>query len=159
VVPEAPQADVRQGLALGRNGTTRRTELNLGVPAHRIQTDLQSLLDDATYWRDNGVFDVIEQATRLHHRAVFIHPFLNGNGRSSKLEPPSSLGRKKRLAMKAWSGKSISRRFGGRMTGISDHSLISTENTQRPERESPQFDFRTFWQTAGTGCLPFPADS
>ena len=65
-------------------GTTRSTELNLGVPAHRIQTDLQSLLDDATYWRDHRVYDAIEQATRLHHRAVFIHPFLNGNGRWSR---------------------------------------------------------------------------
>ena len=62
-------------------GTTRTTELNLGVPAHRIQTDLQALLDDAAYWREHHVYDVIEQATRLHHRAVFIHPFLNGNGR------------------------------------------------------------------------------
>src|SRR4051812_12252073 len=66
-------------------GTTRRTELNLGVPAHRIQTDLQSLLDDAAYWRDHAAFDVIEQASRLHHRAVYVHPFLNGNGRWSRL--------------------------------------------------------------------------
>ena len=66
-------------------GTTRITELNPGVPAHRIQTDLQSLLDDALYWRDNEVFDVVEQAARLHHRAVYVHPFLNGNGRWSRL--------------------------------------------------------------------------
>ena len=29
--------------------------------------------------------DIIEQVTRLHHRAVVIHPFLNGNGRWSRL--------------------------------------------------------------------------
>lgn len=66
-------------------GTTRTTELNLGVPVHRIRTDLQSLLDDAACWRDNEVFDVVEQASRLHHRAVYIHPFANGNGRWSRL--------------------------------------------------------------------------
>lgn len=66
-------------------GTARTTELNLGVPVHRIRTDLQSLLDDAAYWRDNEVFDVVEQASRLHHRVVYIHPFANGNGRWSRL--------------------------------------------------------------------------
>jgi Fic family protein len=29
--------------------------------------------------------NLIEQAARLHHRAVFIHPFLNGNGRWARM--------------------------------------------------------------------------
>lgn len=29
--------------------------------------------------------DLIEQAVRLHHRAVQIHPFENGNGRWSRM--------------------------------------------------------------------------
>ena len=28
---------------------------------------------------------ILEQAVRLHHRAVVIHPFINGNGRWSRM--------------------------------------------------------------------------
>lgn len=38
-----------------------------------------------TIWEQNKSFDVIEIASRLHHRAVQIHPFLNGNGRWSRM--------------------------------------------------------------------------
>jgi Fic-DOC domain mobile mystery protein B len=66
-------------------GTRRSSELNLGVPVHRIDIDLQNLLDDLAYWRERNEMSRIEQAARLHHRAVQIHPFLNGNGRWSRL--------------------------------------------------------------------------
>jgi len=51
-------------------GQNRTTELNLGVPPHRIDVDLQNLLDDLAYWRDKGEMDTLEQVARLHHRAV-----------------------------------------------------------------------------------------
>jgi Fic-DOC domain mobile mystery protein B len=66
-------------------GTRRVTELNVGVPAYRIETDLQTLLDDLEFWRKNPGMDHIEQAARLHHRAVQVHPFVNGNGRWSRM--------------------------------------------------------------------------
>jgi Fic-DOC domain mobile mystery protein B len=66
-------------------GRKRTTELNLGVPSYRIDVDLQILMDDLSYWREKREIDVIEQAARLHHGAVFIHPFLNGNGRWARL--------------------------------------------------------------------------
>jgi Fic-DOC domain mobile mystery protein B len=66
-------------------GVIRRVELNLGVEACRIQTDLQSLLDDIAYWREHPSMDLIEQSARLHHRAVAIHPFENGNGRWARM--------------------------------------------------------------------------
>lgn len=67
-------------------GTVRTTEKNLGVPSWRIQTDLQTLLDDLTCWdREEMDIDIMEQAVRLHHRAVYIHPFENGNGRWARL--------------------------------------------------------------------------
>lgn len=66
-------------------GQRRRCELNLGVPHYRIEVDLQNLLDDLRYWKQNASMPVAEQAARLHHRAVVIHPFLNGNGRWSRL--------------------------------------------------------------------------
>jgi Fic-DOC domain mobile mystery protein B len=66
-------------------GTPRKVELNLGVPAYRIRTDLQTLFDDLAFWREHLGMDLIEQAARLHHRAVAIHPFLNGNGRWARM--------------------------------------------------------------------------
>jgi Fic-DOC domain mobile mystery protein B len=66
-------------------GTPRQTELNLGVPAYRIRQDLHQLFEDLPYWRETKSMDLIEQSTRLHHRAVFIHPFLNGNGRWARM--------------------------------------------------------------------------
>jgi len=66
-------------------GQKRTTGLNLGVPTHQIDVELKALMDDLAYWRKTGELDIIEQVTRLHHRAVVIHPFLNGNGRWSRL--------------------------------------------------------------------------
>jgi len=66
-------------------GVCRTVELNIGLPFHQINMQLQSLLDDLIYWRDQTQMPVIEQASRLHHRSVLIHPFLNGNGRWSRL--------------------------------------------------------------------------
>jgi Fic-DOC domain mobile mystery protein B len=66
-------------------GKRRNTELNLGAPVHRAEPMLQTLLDDMAYWRDNKVMPLLEQAARLHHRAVFIHPFQNGNGRWARM--------------------------------------------------------------------------
>jgi Fic family protein len=33
----------------------------------------------------DDTYDLIERAARLHHRAVQIHPFQNGNGRWSRM--------------------------------------------------------------------------
>lgn len=65
-------------------GATRTTNLNLGVPWHQVQDRLQNLCEDLTYWQKHWP-DFFEQAAHLHHRAVQIHPFLNGNGRWSRL--------------------------------------------------------------------------
>ena len=65
-------------------GETRTTDLNLGVPWHQVTTQLQDLCDNLTYWETHWP-DIVEQAAHLHHQAVQIHPFLNGNGRWSRL--------------------------------------------------------------------------
>ena len=66
-------------------GTKRLTELNIGLPAPQIDINLQNLLDDLHHWSGKTPMPILEQAARLHHRAVLIHPFLNGNGRWSRL--------------------------------------------------------------------------
>lgn len=56
----------------------------IGVPAHQIREELGKLIGDLLFWK-KSTMDITEQAVRLHHRAVWIHPFLNGNGRWSRM--------------------------------------------------------------------------
>jgi Fic-DOC domain mobile mystery protein B len=66
-------------------GKIRKVELNFGVKAYQVSSELKKLVDDLNFWQTNKTFDIIEIASRLHHRAVVIHPFLNGNGRWSRM--------------------------------------------------------------------------
>ena len=66
-------------------GKIRQVKLSIGVKAYVISTEIKKLVDDLEFWEKNRSFDVIEIASRLHHRAVHIHPFLNGNGRWSRM--------------------------------------------------------------------------
>ena len=63
-------------------GELRKTDLNLGVAWHHVETQLYSLLQNLPYWK---AMSLVEQAARLHHGAVAIHPFQNGNGRWSRM--------------------------------------------------------------------------
>ena len=65
-------------------GSVRTTVTNIGVAPQQIEIALQGLMDDLAHWKEQGV-DLMEQAMRLHHRAVQIHPFTNGNGRWARL--------------------------------------------------------------------------
>lgn len=65
-------------------GQLRTCNLNFGVPFHHVEAQLYNLLADLPHWVEEGA-PLIEQATLLHHRAVFIHPFLNGNGRWARM--------------------------------------------------------------------------
>jgi Fic-DOC domain mobile mystery protein B len=65
-------------------GEFRTCDLNIGVKWQHIIEKLQNLLDDLSYWEQSGV-DVFEQALLLHHKAVWIHPFHDGNGRWARL--------------------------------------------------------------------------
>lgn len=66
-------------------GTYRKSPRNIGVDAHRIETDLYQVIADGRYWIDNNTYDFDELAVRVAHRIVQIHPFPNGNGRWSRL--------------------------------------------------------------------------
>jgi Fic-DOC domain mobile mystery protein B len=70
------------GLVWQWAGQIRRIELNIGVPWQQIEIQLYSLLQNLPFWKD---MDLLEQAARLHHGAVAIHPFENGNGRWSRM--------------------------------------------------------------------------
>ncbi len=66
-------------------GDYRRTERNIGIDPVRIPVELRMVLDDACYWVENKTYPPDEIAVRLHHRLVAIHPFPNGNGRTTRL--------------------------------------------------------------------------
>jgi len=66
-------------------GKFRKVELSIGIKAYLVPTTLKELVDDIAFWNSHKTFDIYEIATRIHHRAVQIHPFQNGNGRWSRM--------------------------------------------------------------------------
>lgn len=66
-------------------GKLRQVELSIGVKAYMVSSELKKLVDDLAFWDEHKSFDVVETAARIHHRAVQIHPFKNGNGRWSRM--------------------------------------------------------------------------
>jgi Fic-DOC domain mobile mystery protein B len=66
-------------------GAFRRKDLNIGVPWAQIPEKLKMLCDDVAYWDQHHTYLPAEIAVRFHHRLVQIHPFINGNGRMSRL--------------------------------------------------------------------------
>lgn len=66
-------------------GTPRRRETNIGVTPYLIPTQCQLRLDDAKFWHAEGTFEPDDLAARIHCRLVSIHPFVNGNGRCTRL--------------------------------------------------------------------------
>ena len=66
-------------------GKFRQVELSIGIKAYQVPTALKELADDIAFWDMNKTYDIYEIATRIHHRAVQIHPFKNGNGRWSRM--------------------------------------------------------------------------
>jgi len=66
-------------------GKFRKVELSIGIKAYLVPTTLKELVDDIAFWNSHKTFDIYETVTRIHHRAVQIHPFLNGNGRWSRM--------------------------------------------------------------------------
>ncbi len=61
-------------------GKKRTTNKNIGVDKVYIDIELKKFIDDLDYWLKYDM-DATEISARIHHRAVFIHPFNNGNGR------------------------------------------------------------------------------
>ena len=66
-------------------GKFRQIELSIGIKAYMVPTALKELAGDIAYWDANKTYDIYETAARIHHRAVQIHPYQNGNGRWSRM--------------------------------------------------------------------------
>ena len=96
-------------------GKFRKVELSIGIKAYLVPTTLKELADDIAFWDKHKTFNIYETATRIHHRAVQIHPFQNGNGRWSRM-----------LA-------NIYLRQNGSMPVKWQEDLLSSENPKRDE--------------------------
>ncbi len=112
-------------------GKLRHTELSIGIKAYLVPMELKKLADDIAYWKKHKTFEPYEMAARIHHRAVFIHPFTNGNGRWSRM-----------LA-------NIILRQQGLMPTKWQEELLSTENPKREAyiealKKADQGDFLDF---------------
>jgi len=67
-------------------GEFRKSVTTIGVAPYKIAPQLSELCADVQAWtREPVELTFLEQAARVHHRLVFIHPFENGNGRFSRL--------------------------------------------------------------------------
>lgn len=66
-------------------GTFRQRELNIGIDPKNISVDLHNFLEDAKCWVEFKHYDNLELSARIQHRLVQIHPFVNGNGRHSRI--------------------------------------------------------------------------
>lgn len=67
-------------------GSIRLSEKNLGFVAPQdIAPELSKLCADVDAQIQYQSFGQFEIAARFHHRLVYIHPFVNGNGRFSRM--------------------------------------------------------------------------
>lgn len=65
-------------------GTVRDKEVSIGVPPELIRQRLPEELGTIAYWIQNDM-DPFWIAMAAHHRLVMIHPFVDGNGRVTRL--------------------------------------------------------------------------
>jgi len=66
-------------------GFYRKSQKTIGIDAHQISTQTTLLMKDTKVWIEHQSYSWPEILARFHHRLVFIHPFVNGNGRHARL--------------------------------------------------------------------------
>ena len=66
-------------------GQFRRSMKNIGVQPWQIGVEVNQLCQDTSAWIDSATYLPDEICIRFHHKMVWIHPFVNGNGRHARL--------------------------------------------------------------------------
>ena len=69
----------------GWAGRLRKSVTSIGIEPKFIEQKLYDLSLNLPFWKNEPL---LMQASMLHHQAVHIHPFENGNGRWSRLLAP-----------------------------------------------------------------------
>jgi Fic-DOC domain mobile mystery protein B len=90
----------------GWAGRLRTSVTNIGIEPQFIEQRLFELTQSLPYWKDQPM---LMQATMLHHQAVQIHPFENGNGRWARAVANIWLYRNGHRPID-WSGTALSER-------------------------------------------------
>ena len=66
-------------------GRWRRTEVNIGVAPERIVVELRNALDNIVFrWEHTDDWTARELGIAVHAETVRIHPFTDGNGRTTR---------------------------------------------------------------------------
>ena len=110
-------------------GQLRTTNLTLGIDHTQVETALYEMCENLGAQESSASLSPLDQSVWLHHRAVHIHPFLNGNGRWA------------RLLTNVWlkqRGHSIIRwpeEFAGETSPIRDRYLAAIKNADAGEFE------------------------
>ena len=67
-------------------GLLRKSELNIGVAPEQVAVELRASMDTIRYrWEHTSDWTARELGIVAHAEAVRIHPFVDGNGRSTRL--------------------------------------------------------------------------
>ncbi len=66
-------------------GQFRKSMKNLGVQPWQIGVEVNQLCQDTSVWVESATYPPDEICIRVHHKLVWIHPFVNGNGRHARL--------------------------------------------------------------------------
>jgi fido (protein-threonine AMPylation protein) len=67
-------------------GRFRTRELNIGIPPEQIAAALRALLENASYrWEHTEDWTPRELGIAVHAETVRVHPFIDGNGRTTRL--------------------------------------------------------------------------
>jgi Fic-DOC domain mobile mystery protein B len=66
-------------------GKPRSHDLNIGCPFYDVEARVLDLVRTLPYLGKGDPYPLVADAALLHHRAVSIHPFINGNGRWSRM--------------------------------------------------------------------------
>lgn len=67
-------------------GKFRTVEVNISKHrAYDVGPQLRMFFEDAKLWIEHGKMSWDEIAAEMHHRLVCIHPFPNGNGRTTRI--------------------------------------------------------------------------
>lgn len=69
----------------GWAGRLRTSELTIGIGPAQVEIALFQMVENLRAQQPTAGYTLLDQAVWLHHRAVQIHPFQNGNGRWSRL--------------------------------------------------------------------------
>lgn len=67
-------------------GKFRKVEVNISkIKSYDVGPQLRMFFEDAKLWIEGGKMSWDEISAEIHHRLIVIHPFPNGNGRTTRI--------------------------------------------------------------------------